>query len=103
MRNLIRLAIWIFLLLVFFASIGFSFLNTTPVPLSLGFWTFAPQPLAVWVVAGFATGGFFGLLTGMGLIRVMKTRLEIRNLRKQLDAANQELDQQRGSLIREMQ
>ncbi|MBT8147080.1 MAG: DUF1049 domain-containing protein [Gammaproteobacteria bacterium] len=87
MHNLARLSVWTFLLLVFFASIGFSFLNTTPVSLSLGVWTFAPQPVAVWVVAAFALGGALGLLFGAGLGGLLKARREIRQLRAQLESA----------------
>lgn len=87
MHNFARFSVWIFLLLVFFASIGFSFLNTTPVPLSLGIWNFAPQPVAVWVVAAFALGGILGLLFGTGLGRLRKARREIRQLRAQLESA----------------
>jgi len=88
MHNLSRLAVWIFLLLVFFASIGFSFLNTAPVPLSLGIWTFSPQPVAIWIVAAFALGGFLGLIFGTGLGRLLKTRREIGRLREQRESAN---------------
>ena len=88
MHNLFRLAVWIFLLLVFFASIGFSFLNTTPVPLSLGVWSFSPQPVAIWVVAAFGLGGMLGLVCGTGLSRLSKTRRENQRLREQLDAAS---------------
>ena len=87
MHNLFRLAVWIFLLLVFFASIGFSFLNTTPVPLSLGVWNFSPQPVAIWVVSAFALGGVLGLVFGTGLGRLLKARREIRRLRAQLEGA----------------
>jgi len=91
MHNLFRLAAWIFLLLVFFASIGFSFLNTTPVPLSFGFWAFSPQPVAIWIVGAFALGGLLGVLFGTGLGRILKTRREIRRLREQLASANQKI------------
>ena len=72
MRNLTRLIVWIFLLLVFFASIGFSFLNTTPVSLNLGVWEFSPQPVAVWVVSAFVFGGLLGLFFGVGLRHTCK-------------------------------
>ena len=83
MHNLSRLVVWIFLLLVFFAGIGFSFLNTTPVPLSLGVWTFSPQPVAIWVVAAFALGGFLGLLFGTGLGRLLNYRRDNRKAHSQ--------------------
>jgi uncharacterized integral membrane protein len=91
MYNLFRLAVWIFLLLMFIASIGFSFLNTTPVPLSFGVWVISPQPVAVWIVSAFALGGVLGLLFGTGLGRLLKSRREIRRLRAQLDSVRSQL------------
>lgn len=88
MYNLTRLLVWFFLLLVFFAGIGFSFLNTTPVPLSLGVWTFSPQPVAIWVVAAFALGGFLGLLIGSGLGRLLKRGHVNRQMHTQAESGN---------------
>ena len=65
MNKLIRLFAWIFLFLVFLASIAFSFFNTEPVPLSFGFVVLNPQPLSLWVVLAFAAGGVIGLFLGV--------------------------------------
>ncbi len=65
MNKLIRLFGWIFLFLVFLASIAFSFFNTELVPLSFGFVVLSPQPLSLWVVSAFALGGLIGLLLGV--------------------------------------
>jgi putative membrane protein len=67
MNKLMRLIAWIFLFLVFLASIAFSFFNTEPVPLSFGFVVLSPQPLSLWVVLAFASGGLLGLLLGFGM------------------------------------
>jgi putative membrane protein len=91
MHNLVRLVVWIFLLLVFISSIGFSFLNTTPVPLSFGAWTMSPQPVAFWIVSAFALGGVLGLVFGTGLRRLLNDRREIRRMRAQLDSVKKQL------------
>ncbi len=67
MNKLIRLFGWIFLFLVFLASIAFSFFNTELVPLSFGFVVLSPQPLSLWVVSAFALGGLIGLLLGVAM------------------------------------
>lgn len=67
MNKLMRLCAWIFLFLVFFTSIVFSFFNTEPVSLSFGFVVLSPQPLSLWVISAFAAGGLLGLLLGAGL------------------------------------
>ena len=87
MQKLIRILSAIFLLLVFIATVGFSFLNTTPVALSLGFWEFTPQPLATWVVSSFAFGGLLGLIFTTGASKYFKNKLELRRLSKQLSLA----------------
>lgn len=67
MNKLIRLFAWIFLFLVFLASIAFSFFNTELVPLSFGFVVLSPKPLSLWVVLAFALGGLIGLLLGVAM------------------------------------
>ena len=103
MQKLIRILAAIFLLLVFFATVGFSFLNTTPVGLSLGFWEFTPQPLAVWVVSSFAFGGMLGLIFATGVSKFFKNKLELRRLRKQLSLAEAENSKLRKLSIKDSQ
>lgn len=91
MNRFVRFFIWLFLLLVFLASVGFSFFNTAPVSLSLGYTTLSPQPLSVWVIGAFVLGGLCGLLLGAGLFRHLRARLEINRLRKQVAALEQQL------------
>jgi uncharacterized integral membrane protein len=103
MHKLIRLLVLTFLLLVFLASVGFAFVNRTPVELSLGFWTFAPQPVAVWVISSFALGGVLGLLFGAGIRRYLKDRFEIRRLRKQLKTTEQEADRLKSLSLKDIE
>lgn len=79
------------MILVFFASIGFSFVNTEQVPLSLGFWEFAPQPVALWVISAFTLGGLLGVIFATSVSGFFKRKMEIRQLRKQLTSAEAEL------------
>lgn len=91
MHKLMRILAWCFMFIVFVASIVFSYANPEPVALSFGFITLDAQPLAVWVIAGFAIGGLCGVLLGVGLVRNLRFRLEIRRLRTQLTNTEQEL------------
>ena len=91
MNKLMRILAWCFMFIVFVASIVFSFANQEPVALSFGIATLDPQPLAVWIISAFASGGLFGVLLGVGLVRNLRFRLEIRRLRTQLSRVEQEL------------
>lgn len=76
----------ILLLLIVLVSAGFSLWNTTPVPLSLGFHTFAERPMAVWIIVAFCIGGLVGLLIGSGLINQLRLRRRIRQLERELES-----------------
>lgn len=91
MQKLMTTLAWCFMFIVFVASIVFSYANPQPVALSFGFVSLDPQPLAVWVIAAFACGGLFGVALGVGLVRNLGLRLEIRRLRTQLTRAEQAL------------
>jgi len=91
MNRFVRFLIWLLLLLVFLASVIFSFFNTAPVPLSLGYTTLAPQPLSVWVIGAFVLGGLIGVLLGAGLFRHLRSRLEIKRLQKRVTELEQQL------------
>ena len=81
MEKLVRLFLWFFLLLIFIASISFSLVNKTAVPLSFGVLVLPPQPVSVWVVAAFCLGALCGLILGAGLT---KSRLKVRHLNKEI-------------------
>jgi len=97
MNKLARIIVWCFIFIIFVASIVFSFSNTQPVELSFGIVTLAPQALAVWVIAAFALGGVLGLLLGVGLVRNLRAKLEIKRLRGQVSKLEQQLAQQKSS------
>jgi putative membrane protein len=85
MKQLKRWFLVLLMLLVVLLSAGFSLWNTTLVPLSFGFFDFAPRPVAVWLILAFSLGGIVGLLLGAGLIRDIKLRKRIRSLEQELD------------------
>ena len=91
MTKIVRIIAWCFMFIVFVVSIVFSYANPEPIALSFGFTTLSPQPLAVWVVSAFAIGGLCGVLIGIGLVKNLRLRLELRRLRTQLARVEQEL------------
>ena len=102
MRKLSSLFSGLFLVLVFIASITFSYFNPTPVAISFGSLQFAAQPVSVWIVGGFVSGGLIGLLLGLGLFRQLRSRAEIRRLKKELSEAKQELGKLRTMSLRDL-
>ncbi len=91
MRKIGKILSGLFLITVFGISITFSYLNTAPVSIVLGNWQLSAQPVSVWIIGAFVAGGSIGLLLGLGIFRQLKSRAEIRRLRKQLKAAKQEV------------
>ena len=91
MRKIGKILSGLFLITVFGISITFSYLNTAPVSIVLGNWQLSAQPVSVWIIGAFVAGGSIGLLLGLGIFRQLKSRAEIRRLRKQLKAAKQEI------------
>ena len=91
MRKIGKILSGLFLITVFGISITFSYLNTAPVSIVLGNWQLSAQPVSVWIIGAFVAGGSIGLLLGLGIFRQLKSRTEIRRLRKQLKAAKQEV------------
>jgi putative membrane protein len=81
MGRLSRIILWFFLLLIFIASIAFSMINSTAVPLSFGVIVLSPQPISVWVIAAFCLGALCGLILGASLL---KSRLKVRQLNREL-------------------
>ncbi|NQV69069.1 MAG: DUF1049 domain-containing protein [Pseudohongiella sp.] len=95
MHKITRLLSAFFLILVFAVSVTFSYFNSTEVIISFASWQFPSQPVSVWVIGAFVSGGSLGLLLGVGIFRSLKSRAEIRRLRRLLGAAEQELKQLR--------
>ena len=91
MRKIGKILSGLFLITVFGISITFSYFNTAPVSIVLGNWQLSAQPVSVWIIGAFVAGGSIGLLLGLGIFRQLKSRAEIRRLRKQLKAAKQEI------------
>jgi len=96
MHKLAQLLSGIFLVLVFIASITFSYFNTSPVAISFANWQFPAQPVSVWIIGAFVFGGLLGLVLGLGLFRNLKSRVEIRRLKKLLNQARQEVEDLRA-------
>ena len=102
MRKITNLLSVLFLVLVFTASITFTYFNTTLVEISIGAWEFPPQPVSVWIIGAFVIGGIIGLLLGLGIIKNLKSKYEIKRLRKQLDEAKQEVSQLRAMNLKDL-
>ena len=94
MRQLTQLLSGFFLLLVFAASVTFTYYG-------IGSWQLQPQPVSVWIIGAFVSGGLLGLLLGLGLFRNLKSRVEIRRLTKALKDAEQEVANLRSLSLRD--
>ncbi|NKB31595.1 MAG: DUF1049 domain-containing protein [Pseudomonadales bacterium] len=102
MRKISNLLSDLFLILVFTASITFSYFNTTPVQISVGAWEFPAQPVSIWIIGAFVIGGTIGLLLGMGIFKNLKSKSEIKRLSKQLAEAKQEVSQLRAMSLKDL-
>lgn len=102
MRNLTNLLSGFFLLLVFIAAITFSYFNTDPVGITFGSLSFAPRPVSVWIIGAFVCGGGLGLILGLGVLRQLKSKAEIRRLKKELANAKLEVNQLRSLSLRDL-
>lgn len=92
MQKLFQLLTFVFLLLVFSACIAFFYYNTTAVTISFGPWQLPEQPVSVWIIASFVLGGALGLVLGFGVLKSFKSRVDMRRLKKQLEAKQLELE-----------
>lgn len=102
MRQIARLLSGFFLILMFVISAAFSYFNSTPVIIKFANWQLPPVPVSVWIIGAFVTGGMLGLLLGLGIFRNLKSRSEIRRLRRLLDQAEQEVQQLRRTSIKDL-
>lgn len=103
MRKLSNVFSGLFLVLVFIASISFSYFNTTEISISLGNIEFSPMPVSVWIIGAFVSGGTIGLLLGLGLVKQLKSRAEIRRLNKKLAESQQEVSQLRSMTLKDLE
>ena len=101
MRQLTRLLSGVFLLLVFAASVTFTYYNSIPVTIGIGSWQLQPLPVSIWIIGAFVSGGLLGLLLGLGLLRNLKSRVEIRRLTKALMEAEEEVSNLRSLSLRD--
>ena len=101
MRQLTQLLSGFFLLLVFAASVTFTYYNSIPVTIGIGSWQLQAQPVSVWIIGAFVSGGLLGLLFGLGLFRNLKSRAEIRKLTKALKDAEEEVSNLRSLSLRD--
>ncbi len=91
MRSFLQIILGFFLLLLFIGSIAFTLANTWPVPLSLGFISFAPQAVSLWVLLAFCLGALTGLVVGSAMFRGIRTGRRLRRLQQKLDQREAEL------------
>ena len=96
MRKIRSLLSGLFLILVFTASVVFTYFNSQPISISVGAWQFPSQPISVWIIGAFVLGGLIGLLFGLGIFKNLKLRAKNRHLNRQLDKAKKQVLLLRG-------
>ena len=96
MRKIRSLLSGLFLILVFTASVVFTYFNSQPISISVGAWQFPSQPISVWIIGAFVLGGLIGLLLGLGIFKNLKLRAKNRHLNRQLDKAKKQMPLLRG-------
>ena len=102
MHKIGRLLSGFFLILVFIASVTFSYFNNTAIVISYGSYQFPAQPVSVWIIGAFVLGGVLGLLLGLRLFAHLKTRVELRRLQKELKAAREEVGRLRSLSLQDL-
>ena len=96
MRKISSLLLGLFLILVFTASVTFTYFNSDPISISVGAWQSPSQPISVWIIGAFVLGGLIGLLFGLEIFKNLKLRAENRYLNRQLDKVKKQVLQLRG-------
>ncbi len=102
MRKFLNLLSGLFLVLVFLAAITFSYYNTTPIAISFGNWQSGAQPVSVWIVSAFVSGGFIGLLLGLRLLSKRHSSKDVRRLQNELDLSKQEVRKLRALSLKDL-
>jgi len=98
MRWIRRALIALLLLVVLIFGLLFSLQNAQGVPLDLLALQLHERPLAVWLLAAFALGGFAGMLaSSVALIRLQANRYR---LRRRLEHCERELSELKGAALR---
>jgi len=94
MKSVSRFLMLLLFILALFAGLIFSGHNQTRVGLWLGT-EFPAQPLSLWVITAFISGGLVGLLLGLGLWRSRASRKQIKQLQQKLLVTENELKMQK--------
>ena len=100
MQKLSNLLSGLFLILVFIASITFTYFNSTPVIIKFGSWQVAQLPVSVWIIGAFVSGGLLGLLLGLRFFSGLRSKSEIRRLNEKLHATELEVDKLRSQSVK---
>jgi uncharacterized integral membrane protein len=90
MKGISRFLMLLLFVIAVFAGLIFSGHNQTRVALWLGT-EFSAQPLSLWIIAAFSSGGLLGLILGLGLWRSWASRRKIKQLQRKLLFAENEL------------
>ena len=101
MQRLFKIVMWIFLLCAFLFSVIFSFFNTQPTVVSLGYFDTPALPLAVWILGAFAVGGLLGLVLVAASLKGLRHKRAISKVEAKLKAANKriaELEEQASAV-----
>ncbi len=103
MKKLGNMISGVVLILVFLASITFSYFNTTEIGLNFGTIELAARPVSVWIVGAFVFGGILGLVLGLRIFQQLRTRSELRRLTKELENSQQEVNKLRSLSLKDLQ
>ncbi|MFT6093791.1 MAG: putative integral membrane protein [Pseudohongiellaceae bacterium] len=103
MQKLWNLLSGLFLILVFFVSITFTYFNSTPITIQFGNWQVTQLPASVWIIGAFVSGGLLGLLLGLRFFSGLRSKHEIRRLNKKLHAAELKVEQVRSLSAKSLQ
>lgn len=90
MKGISRFLMLLLFISALIAGLVFSGHNQTRIALWLGT-EFSPQPLSLWIIAAFISGGLLGLMLGLGLWRNRASRKQIKKLQHKLLLAENEL------------
>ena len=90
MKSISRILMLLLFIVALLAGLVFSGHNQTRVVLWLGT-EFGAQPVSLWMISAFISGGLVGLLLGLGLWQSRVSRGKFKQLQKKLLLAENEL------------